>query len=33
MGTILSFIGDIFAAIAESLLQKSKQEEEHNNEL
>lgn len=33
MGTILSFIGDIFAAIAVSLLQKSKQEEGQNNEL
>lgn len=33
MGAILSFVGDIFAAIATSLLQKTKQSEEHDNEL
>lgn len=33
MGAILSLIGDIFAAIAASLLQKTKQGEEHDNEL
>lgn len=33
MGAILSFVGDIFPAIATSLLQKTKQSEEHDNEL
>lgn len=33
MGAILSFIGDIFAAIATSLLQQTKQGEEHDDEL